>query len=178
MYNHRIASIDFSPPFVISGSSDKHLRLFDITTLQGWSTSPDFDNPPSSFLDSMSISSVGGSSVGVSSTMICHVCGSMAAGPGQGNAAGGEASGSAMDRIRCVHADLVRSVALGDEFVLSGSYDLSIKVRISFISCSFFTHDLFGALMDPIHLGVGEVDWETRRRSHGWTYRSDILYRF
>ncbi|EEB97167.1 hypothetical protein MPER_03565, partial [Moniliophthora perniciosa FA553] len=36
-----IASIDFRPPFVLSGSSDKHLRLFDITTLQGWSTSPD-----------------------------------------------------------------------------------------------------------------------------------------
>ncbi|KIM86370.1 hypothetical protein PILCRDRAFT_96171 [Piloderma croceum F 1598] len=129
-HSRGIASIDFSPPFVISGSSDKHLRLFDITTLQGWSTSPDFDNPPSSFLDSMSISGVGGSSVGVNSTMICHVCGSMAAGPGQGNT-GGEASGSGlmgMDRIRCVHADLVRSVALGEEFVLSGSYDLSIKV--------------------------------------------------
>ena len=37
-----------------------------------------------------------------------------------------------MDRIRCVHADLVRSVALGEEFVLSGSYDLSIKVRLSY----------------------------------------------
>jgi hypothetical protein len=29
---------------------------------------------------------------------------------------------------RCVHRDLVRSVGLGDEFVFSGSYDLSIKV--------------------------------------------------
>lgn len=29
---------------------------------------------------------------------------------------------------RCVHGDLVRSVALGAEFVLSGSYDLTIKV--------------------------------------------------
>lgn len=69
--------------------------------------------------------------MGVNSTMICHVCGSMAAGPGQGHS-GGEASRSGlmgMDRIRCVHADLVRSVALGEEFVLSGSYDLSIKVR-------------------------------------------------
>ncbi len=27
------------------------------------------------------------------------------------------------------HRDLVRSVALGEHFVLSGSYDLSIKVR-------------------------------------------------
>jgi hypothetical protein len=72
--------------------------------------------------------------VGFNSTMICHVCGSMAAGPGQGHS-GGETSRSGlmgMDRIRCVHADLVRSVALGEEFVLSGSYDLSIKVRLSY----------------------------------------------
>ncbi|KIK06109.1 hypothetical protein K443DRAFT_90055, partial [Laccaria amethystina LaAM-08-1] len=30
---------------------------------------------------------------------------------------------------RCVHGDLVRSVAVGYDFVLSGSYDLSIKAR-------------------------------------------------
>ena len=28
----------------------------------------------------------------------------------------------------CIHTDLVRSVALGEDFVVSGSYDLSIKV--------------------------------------------------
>ena len=60
----------------------------------------------------------------------------MNTGTGQGNA-GIDASGSTsmasgsmgLDRTRCVHADLVRSVALGEEFVLSGSYDLSIKVN-------------------------------------------------
>ncbi len=31
-------------------------------------------------------------------------------------------------RVRCMHSDLVRTVALGQDFVLSGSYDLSIKV--------------------------------------------------
>ena len=30
-------------PYVVSGSSDKHLRLFDITTFQGWSTSPEYE---------------------------------------------------------------------------------------------------------------------------------------
>ena len=30
---------------------------------------------------------------------------------------------------RCVHGDLVRSVGLGEDYVFSGSYDLSIKVR-------------------------------------------------
>jgi F-box and WD-40 domain protein 1/11 len=42
--------------------------------------------------------------------------------------AGGGVSMGGVDRCRCVHADLVRSVALGEEFVVSGSYDLSIKV--------------------------------------------------
>lgn len=43
----------------------------------------------------------------------------------------GEATDSvrgAVDVARCIHGDLVRTVALGEEFVLSGSYDLSIKV--------------------------------------------------
>ncbi|KAK7694069.1 hypothetical protein QCA50_003645 [Cerrena zonata] len=43
-----IASIDFKPPYILSGSSDKHLRLIDMTTCQGWSTSPDFDPQTSS----------------------------------------------------------------------------------------------------------------------------------
>lgn len=33
-----------------------------------------------------------------------------------------------IQRARCGHNDLVRTVALGKDFVLSGSYDLSIKV--------------------------------------------------
>ena len=41
----------------------------------------------------------------------------------------------------------------------------------------FYTQ-LFGVLIDPIRLGVGEVDWETRSRSYGRTYRPDFLYRF
>lgn len=48
-----------------------------------------------------------------------------------GGAVGG-GNGRGLGRTRCVHADLVRSVTLGEEFVLSGSYDLSIKVGIYF----------------------------------------------
>jgi hypothetical protein len=55
------------------------------------------------------------------------------AGPGGVGHAGGSGPLAGVDRTRCVHADLVRTVALGDEFVLSGSYDLSIKVRTYFI---------------------------------------------
>jgi F-box and WD-40 domain protein 1/11 len=90
------------PPYVVSGSSDKHLRLFDITTLLGWSTSPEYDANQSA---SQSFPSV------------CQTCGA------------GVAANTGPPHPRCVHRDLVRSVALGEEFVLSGSYDLSIKVR-------------------------------------------------
>ncbi|KAF8809004.1 F-box/WD repeat-containing protein 11 [Phlegmacium glaucopus] len=120
-HSRGIASIDFCPPIVLSGSSDKHLRLFDMTTLQGWSTSLDYkavastsDAPlPYPLLSSGSnnISAVG---------LVCQACGS------------NNITSQPVSRIencgRCVHGDLVRSVALGQDFVLSGSYDLSIKV--------------------------------------------------
>jgi hypothetical protein len=48
----------------------------------------------------------------------------------------GASAGAAEARSRragdegCAHSDLVRSVVMGEDFVLSGSYDLSIKVRV------------------------------------------------
>lgn len=111
-HNRGIASIDFTPPLLVSGSSDRHLRLFDITSFQGWSTSM------GPFLNS-------GTEVDVGATTICQACGSTTT---SGQQVGGIGSRNMLDRTRCVHADLVRTVALGEEFVLSGSYDLSIKV--------------------------------------------------
>ncbi|KAJ7080416.1 WD40 repeat-like protein [Mycena belliarum] len=107
-HSRGIASIDFMAPHVVSGSSDKHLRLFDMTTFQGWSTSPEYDgSPPAATLPA------------------CAACGSSSA----GGSAGASSTGVRPPRAqRCVHADLVRSVALGEDFVLSGSYDLTIKV--------------------------------------------------
>ncbi|KAJ7436220.1 WD40 repeat-like protein [Mycena latifolia] len=100
-----IASIDFMAPYVVSGSSDKHLRLFDITTFQGWSTSPEYEvSPPAAPLPA--------------GAAVCTACGST----------GAPAQPPRRAAQRCVHADLVRSVALGEDFVLSGSYDLTIKV--------------------------------------------------
>ncbi|KAF8205528.1 quinon protein alcohol dehydrogenase-like superfamily [Mycena galopus ATCC 62051] len=106
-----IASIDFMAPYVVSGSSDKHLRLFDITTFQGWSTSPEYDvgPPPAAPL--------------APDGVVCTVCGSTGAGVAVGRGPGQRAAAQ-----RCVHSDLVRSVTLGPDFVLSGSYDLTIKV--------------------------------------------------
>ncbi|GBE90159.1 F-box/WD repeat-containing protein [Sparassis crispa] len=89
-----IASIDYKPPFVLSGSSDKHLRLLDIASAQGWSTAPDAPGP--------------------TAAAPCQMCGSTVV--------------RAADDVRRGHEDLVRSVALGEEFVVSGSYDFTVKV--------------------------------------------------
>ncbi|KAK7019505.1 F-box/WD repeat-containing protein 11 [Favolaschia claudopus] len=103
-----IASIDFMAPYVVSGSSDKHLRFFDITTFQGWSTSPEYDSasPPTPLAPG---------------SVVCTACGAMGGRVG----AGGQRAAAQMCTV---HSDLVRSVALGPDFVLSGSYDLTIKV--------------------------------------------------
>ncbi|KAJ3483182.1 hypothetical protein NLI96_g6494 [Meripilus lineatus] len=102
-----IASVAFKPPYVASGSSDNHLRLINISTSEGWSTSPDFDTQPSS-----------------SSTLSglhCATCGN----PTVRNSAAANASQAR--RLRA-HEDLVRTVALNSDFVITGSYDHTIKV--------------------------------------------------
>jgi len=108
---------------VLSGSSDKHIRLLDMTSIQGWSTSPEYDGvvPQSSALHSFPLSAGVGSGNNTTG-LLCQSCGSTNI---------GSTSVSRADKTdaRCVHSDLVRTVALGEDFALSGSYDLSIKVR-------------------------------------------------
>lgn len=135
-----IASIEFRPPYLLSGSSDMHLRMFDIASLQGWSTSSELNAissdtapnllPPSShsqdniamlpgqgasafFLHSSLTRSVSDTPRADSNTIVCHACGS---------------HGLAARREQERHTHLVRSVALGEEFAVSGSYDFTIKV--------------------------------------------------
>ena len=101
-----------------------------MTTLQGWSTSLDYkavvastsNVPPLPFppLSSGSNNNISGMS------LICQACGS-------NSIASQPVSRAIENGIRCVHGDLVRSVALGQDFVLSGSYDLSIKVGLFII---------------------------------------------
>ncbi|KAF9065787.1 WD40-repeat-containing domain protein [Rhodocollybia butyracea] len=148
-HSRGIASIDFKPPYVLSGSSDQHLRLFDITTLQGWSTSPEYEsNPehagsqasplPSSFVPAFQSVNVNTSLDGFSTILgpayqnvafgqpgqavMCRTCGNSGLIP-----LGGNGRPNHVHR-NMLHRDLVRSVAFGDDFVLSGSYDLSIKI--------------------------------------------------
>lgn len=96
-----IASIDFKPPYILSGSSDKHLRLLDTNSLQGWSTSPDFDPQ-----------------TGNVSEGVCETC---------GNATNAATTAANRNRLRA-HGDLVRSVALNADFAVSGSYDTTVKI--------------------------------------------------
>lgn len=140
-YFLRIASIDFKPPYVLSGSSDKHLRLFDMISLQGWSTCPDYE---------AQLHAVPGRNVTiVESGGVCKLCGSddvhllptTKQPPPQ------------LHRGQYQHEDLVRSVALGDDWVLSGSYDLSIKVRAR--PSGFSSLNLIGLLLG---VGLGPQD--------------------
>ncbi|TFK54634.1 WD40 repeat-like protein [Heliocybe sulcata] len=101
-HSRGLASIDFKYPMILSGSSDKHLRFFNIVTSQGWSTSPNLDNTP--------VEVAGLPSSPQSPTRICDACGNV------------------RRRRDNPHSDLVRSVAFGDEFVVSGSYDSTVKV--------------------------------------------------
>jgi len=105
---------------VLSGSSDKHIRLFDMTTLQGWSTSPEYDGavPPNSAIHAFPLLTGG-----PNPSLVCQTCGSHSIQSTSVHRSVADRSGA-----RCVHTDLVRTVALGEDFVLSGSYDLSIKV--------------------------------------------------
>jgi len=94
-----------------------------VTTLQGWSTSLDYKAVASTSnipLPFPLLSSAGSNDIS-GTGLICQACGS--------NSIASQPVSSTIENCsRCVHGDLVRSVALGQDFVLSGSYDLSIKV--------------------------------------------------
>lgn len=114
--------------------------MFDIASSQGWSTNPEFNTISSAavptlassqshaqdniamvpgqgtapfFLHSSLTRSMSDTPRPDASTVVCHACGS---------------HGLAARREQERHNHLVRSVALGEEFAVSGSYDLTIKV--------------------------------------------------
>jgi WD40 repeat protein len=122
-----IAAVDATLPFVLTGSSDKHLRLIDLTTGRGWSTAPDGDEtrgpqppaPPSARVPSAPRHAPPSL---LATLTTCGACG----------ADWLPQPVPARERRRAptvaAHADLVRSVALGRELCVSTSYDLTVKV--------------------------------------------------
>ncbi|KIJ44329.1 hypothetical protein M422DRAFT_60123 [Sphaerobolus stellatus SS14] len=102
-HSRGIASIDFAPPYIVSGSSDKYVRYFNLLTSLGWSTSPHLE-PYSTNTSTM-----------------CHACGTRC---------DFDEELSRRDTIKAsqAHRELVRSVHLGEFYVVSGSYDQTIKV--------------------------------------------------
>jgi hypothetical protein len=98
-----------------------------MTTLQGWSTSLDYRAVASASNVPLPFPLLSSGSNGVSGMdLICQACGS--------NSIASQLVSRVIENCsRCVHGDLVRSVALGQDFVLSGSYDLTIKVGPFFL---------------------------------------------
>ncbi|KAI9460025.1 WD40 repeat-like protein [Russula earlei] len=126
-HSRGIASIDLDFPIVLSGSSDKHIRLFNLESTLGWSTSSEFDVqaavplPVAPFLDQDSCEEN-------STLAVCHNCGVNVGivDPTTNTATSSERPRKS--RQQCAHSDLVRNVALSANFVVSGSYDFSVKV--------------------------------------------------
>lgn len=115
-HSRGIASIDFrAPGQVVSGSSDRHLKVFDVSTYAGWGTAEPHEAVSSAAL--------------AGSGMPCQSCG------GVREDSSPITSRPVVERERAAHGDLVRSVALGDDWVVSGSYDKTIKVRILTYLC-------------------------------------------
>lgn len=112
---------------MLSGSSDKHIRLFNLESTIGWSTSSEFDPqaavslpaPPPLDEDSSEENTP---------LAVCHNCGVNVSvvGPMPSRALSNERPHRS--RQQCAHGDLVRNVALSADFVVSGSYDFSVKV--------------------------------------------------
>jgi WD40 repeat protein len=112
---------------VLSGSSDKHIRLFNLESTLGWSTSSEFDAqagvplPVAPLLDE-------DSSEENTPLAVCQNCGVNVGvvDPAPNRAASSERPHRS--RQQCAHGDLVRNVAFGTDFVVSGSYDFAVKV--------------------------------------------------
>ncbi|KDN39599.1 hypothetical protein RSAG8_08755, partial [Rhizoctonia solani AG-8 WAC10335] len=124
-HSRGIASIDFHPPYIVSGSSDKHIRVFNLQTREGWSTCCDSthmtrpelpNNLPTSLTCGPDVEPPAAPPRAplplAASSQLCQSC------SGLGTVA----------KPRVGHKDLVRTVAMNRDFVVSGSYDETIKV--------------------------------------------------
>ncbi|KZV71619.1 WD40 repeat-like protein [Peniophora sp. CONT] len=112
MENHHsrgIAAIDAAYPAIVTGSSDQHIRLVDVRNGTGWSTAAPFE-PTHPYVDEEDEDAPDSHAPG-------QVCASCGAGANEDE-----------PRPHASHTDLVRSVAMDADFVVSGSYDHRVKI--------------------------------------------------
>jgi len=131
-HSRGIASIDVRPPFILSGSSDKHIRLIDLNTGTGWSTNADFDAPaPDDPEEVRAEVDIDEDYVTSATAGFCSSCGVEVGSAdllNQSNRACSRTKITRLKRYSSAHSDLVRSVVLGEDWVASGSYDSSVKI--------------------------------------------------
>ena len=130
-----IASIDFCPPYILSGSSDKHIRLIDIDTGKGWSTSEELDvmsSPNGSSTpeaDPELVTCVDEEYMSPSISGMCNTCGrGVVLGTSTRGTLPGQAGMARLKRYSNAHTGLVRSVCMNEEWIVSGSYDSIVKI--------------------------------------------------
>ncbi|KAH9005012.1 WD40 repeat-like protein [Lactarius hatsudake] len=126
-HSRGIASIDLDFPIVLSGSSDKHIRLFNLESTIGWSTSSEFDPQATALLPAPPPLDEDSNEENAP-LAVCQNCGANVSvvDPTPSRALSNERPHKS--RQQCAHGDLVRNVALSADFVVSGSYDSSVKV--------------------------------------------------
>lgn len=112
---------------MLSGSSDKHIRLFNLESTLGWSTSSEFDAQAAVPLPTTPLL-VEDSSEENTPLAVCQNCGVNVGvvDPTPNRATSNERPHRS--RQQCAHGDLVRNVTLSADFVVSGSYDFGVKV--------------------------------------------------
>lgn len=134
-------------PVLLTGSSDRHIRVYDLSSREGWSTGTSvpisqLNNANSQPAQSQNTVHVPHQPSPAIPICTCPQCTLHRQQPSSSSSHPLPPPGSPisiparlLSRLRRnafpdspKHTDLVRSVSLGHEFVISGSYDLSIKV--------------------------------------------------
>ena len=112
---------------VLSGSSDKHIRLFNLESTLGWSTSSEFDAQAAVPLPAMPVPAEDFNEENTP-LAVCQNCGVNVNIVDSTPSRATSGKRTHRSREQGAHGDLVRNVALSADFVVSGSYDFGVKV--------------------------------------------------
>lgn len=112
-----------------------HIRLIDIDTGKGWSTSEELDamsspnGPSTPEADLELVTCVDEEYMSPSTSGVCKTCGhGVVLGTSAHGIIPGQAGMLRLKRYSNAHTGLVRSVCMNEEWVVSGSYDSIVKI--------------------------------------------------